>query len=541
MNSAAACPLNFGSPSRRQSAAAPRLPPKIGGRGGRRVFYHHPQRTMTFAVSAQEPVDAFVPHPIAAKPPHPPPRTSRFLDPIKPLWTGFEYKAHQHTGIRWLQGREEAGLGGLVCDEMGLGKTIQLMALVKASAPRSNSLLIAPVAVLQQWADIAVKSNITVLRPGAKGWEIQSTYRLNAPKLYIIGYEMARNKHSLVITMDIVWDRLICDEAHRLGGKGSLYSLVDRVPSPIKWLLTATPIVNGMKDFENLLRLCGVPSKNLGSFETLKPVIKETVLARTMEQLRAAIPDAPPKPELQTIDLPFQTEEEGEFYRGMAGVIVKRWKALDSDGGSALAKLQLFVRLRQLSLHPQVYISARRKALGAFYARPDWTGSSTKFETIKQLVSAPDSKPHKWIVFCHFYSEMELLEEMLQAEPTVRNVHLYNGTLSAEERKRVLEETLDPVPEGKADVLLIQLQSGGVGLNLQHFDRIIFSGPWWTSALMEQAIGRAVRIGQREVVKVYHLRLEEEEAINIDSVMMDKAAAKGELCKAVLECAEHVC
>jgi SNF2 family DNA or RNA helicase len=118
---------------------------------------------------------------------------------------------------------------------------------------------------------------------------------------------------------------------------------------------------------------------------------------------------------------------------------------------------------------------------------------------------------------------------------------MYNGSLSAEDRKRVLEETLDPVPVGKADVLLIQLQSGGVGLNLQHFDRIIFSGPWWTSALMEQAIGRAVRIGQREVVKVYHLRLEEEEAINIDSVMMDKAAAKGELCKAVLECADTRC
>jgi SNF2 family DNA or RNA helicase len=482
---------------------------------------------------------AFVPRPIAATPPPPPPRVSRFPDPIKPLWTGFQYKTHQISGIHWLLKREEKELGGLICDEMGLGKTIQLMALVKASAPRSNSLLIAPVAVLQQWADIAAKSNITVLRPGIKGWETQGTYRLNAPKLHIIGYEMARNKPSLL--MNIAWDRLICDEAHRLGSGGSLFKMVERLPAAIKWLLTATPIVNGMKDFENLLRLCGTPSKSFGSFETLKPVIKETVLARTMEQLRSAIPDAPPKPELQTIDLPFQTEEEGEFYRGMAGVIVKRWKALDSDGGSALAKLQLFVRLRQLSLHPQVYISARRKALGAFYARPDWTGSSTKFETIKELVNAADTKPHKWIVFCHFISEMEMLKQMLKAEPTVRNVHMYNGSLSTEERKRVLEETLDPVPTGKADVLLIQLQSGGVGLNLQHFDRIIFSGPWWTSALMEQAIGRAVRIGQREVVKVYHLRLEEEEAINIDSVMMEKAAAKGDLCRAVLECAENVC
>jgi SNF2 family DNA or RNA helicase len=86
-------------------------------------------------------------------------------------------------------------------------------------------------------------------------------------------------------------------------------------------------------------------------------------------------------------------------------------------------------------------------------------------------------------------------------------------------------------------VLLIQLQSGGVGLNLQHFDRIIFSGPWWTSALMEQAIGRAVRIGQTEVVHVFHLVLKEEEALNIDQYMLNKADEKGSLCKEILSSA----
>jgi hypothetical protein len=93
-----------------------------------------------------------------------------------------------------------------------------------------------------------------------------------------------------------------------------------------------------------------------------------------------------------------------------------------------------------------------------------------------------------------------------------------------------------PVAEGKQEVLLVQLQSGGAGLNLQHFDRIIFTGPWWTSASMQQAVGRAVRIGQHKVVKVYHLRLKEEMegSTNIDRYMYDKAEGKAELCKAVL-------
>jgi SNF2 family DNA or RNA helicase len=68
--------------------------------------------------------------------------------------------------------------------------------------------------------------------------------------------------------------------------------------------------------------------------------------------------------------------------------------------------------------------------------------------------------------------------------------------------------------------------SGGVGLNLQHFDRVVFMGPWWTAALMDQAIGRAVRIGQTKKVLVHHLVLKEEESTNIDLMMLEKAEMK---------------
>ena len=77
-------------------------------------------------------------------------------------------------------------------------------------------------------------------------------------------------------------------------------------------------------------------------------------------------------------------------------------------------------------------------------------------------------------------------------------------------------------------MMLLQLQAGGVGLNLQEYDRIIFVSPWWTSALMDQAIARAVRMGQTEIVKVYHLRLaaENEATINIDELVNAKAEEK---------------
>jgi SNF2 family DNA or RNA helicase len=197
------------------------------------------------------------------------------------------------------------------------------------------------------------------------------------------------------------------------------------------------------------------------------------------------------------------------------------------------------MRLRQVSLHPQVYNEARKNQLGSAWDMPDWAGSSAKFEAIRQLLVEAKTS-HKWIVFCHFRHEMQMLEEMLRGESVVEIVQQYNGSLTAAQKEDVLERTHMPVAEDKQEILLVQLQSGGTGLNLQHFDRIIFTGPWWTKALMQQAVGRAVRIGQKKQVVVYHLHLkaeEEEDSINIDAFMSAKAEGKGDLCRSVLEAA----
>jgi SNF2 family DNA or RNA helicase len=439
-----------------------------------------------------------------------------------------------------LQREKEEPCGGILCDEMGLGKTIQLLGLLKQQK-REETLLIAPVAVLSQWEETARRARIAVFRPHVTArycaWTAVTPVLPGAPKLYILGYEAARTRRELLLGQ--TWDRLIVDEAHRAAGGNSNTELLNRIPARSRWFLTATPVVNGLNDIVHLLELVGVKGAKAAAhtFASLKPLLETYLLARSMDDLRACVPDAPPKPTISVLRLPFRTEEEAEFYKGMSGVIVKKWKALNSEGGAgaALMKLQLYMRLRQLSLHPQVFISARRKALGSLYERPEWGASSTKFDALRDLIASgkAEGRSHKWIVFCHFHPEMELLKEALG--PHVRNVWMYNGALNAAERKAVLKATEEPLPAGEADVLLIQLQSGGVGLNLQHFDRIVFTGPWWTAALMEQAIGRAVRIGQKEVVHVYHMILEEEEAINIDAVMREKAEAKGSLCKAVLE------
>ena len=453
------------------------------------------------------------------------------------LWPGFEFKEHQQVGIRWMIGNEKEGIGGMLCDDMGLGKTIQMAGLIKNGVRKlgEETLLIAPVAVLEQWKAVVKRSKMNIYVPAKSGvsWIIDGKKLSLAPNVYVIGYEAALRKTTLVKAYS--WDRVIYDEAHRMGSDNTSSKLALLLKCKRIWLLTGTPIVNKVKDLRTLLEIAGIKCPATQDLDTMAPILKKYVMARSMNQLREAIPDAPPVPEYKTVELEFNTEEEKEFYNGMTGVITKRWKALEADGGSgaALERLKLFMRLRQLSLHPQIYIAGRKKTLKNLYTRPDWSASSTKFDALREIICASKTS-HKWIVFTHFHLEMDMLQDMFKEESSIQLVQQYHGGLTPAQKQDVLSRTHIPLAEGKQEVLLVQLQSGGTGINLQHFDKIIFTGPWWTKALMEQAVGRAVRIGQTKVVTVYSLRLKGEEALNIDTYMFDKAALKGELCRSVL-------
>jgi SNF2 family DNA or RNA helicase len=433
--------------------------------------------------------------------------------------------------------REESDVkGGILCDEMGLGKTIQMVALIKSGKGLTN-LLVAPVAVLEQWKKVIWKSEMNVSTP-SPNWKNEGVVIKGAPTVFCIGYEAAARKPWLVTGIE--WDRFIYDEAHRIASNNTGTQLALRITAKRKWLLTGTPVVNKLRDLRILLELIGledVPATD--DLEQLTPLIKEYVMARTMDQLRSCMPDAPKRPIHKVEKLDFRSPAEEQFYQDKADIIARRLNRLGGGLGATLERLKLIMRLRQVSLHPQIYNEACKKRLGSHWTLPDWTEISTKFEAIQNLIRDA-TESHKWIVFCHFRDEMEMLDKMLCGEPAVELVQQYHGGLSASQKEEVIDKTHLPIMEGKQEVLLVQLQSGGTGLNLQHFDHIIFTGPWWTQALMEQAVGRAVRIGQTKQVIVYHMLLKAEstdENTNIDSFMREKAEFKGGLCRKVLNAA----
>jgi len=405
---------------------------------------------------------------------------------LVPLWTDFAYKPHQDVGIKWMLQREAAPqCGGLLCDEMGLGKTMEVLGLMKNS-PLRLTLLLCPKAVIAQWVAAATHSdfNVMTFNQPTGMWKRVCPLKPSDPWLYISNYEKVATKMRLFETY--AWDRIVLDEAHRVrNGSGATYKAIESLERKALWAVTATPIVNSVKDMNNLFALVGYPAAKLNDPHYRLQVVEEACLHRSMAEMRETLTELPAAPVITKECLDFDTEAEGDFYRSVQGKIAARWKHLENDNTKEM--FVLLMRLRQLSLHPQVYISAMKR---------------------RSVLGYP-----------------QILQAYLATSPAVNNIWQYHGGMSDAEKDDVIESTKTPVGEGH-DILLLQLQSGGVGLNLQHFSKIIFMSPWWTAALMDQAVGRAVRIGQKETVEVTLLVLKEEDSMNIDETMLARVEEK---------------
>jgi SNF2 family DNA or RNA helicase len=145
------------------------------------------------------------------------------------------------------------------------------------------------------------------------------------------------------------FDRLICDEAHRLSNPKTIsFRTVNAINISKRWFLTATPIVNSENDIKSLFKLLRVED------DDLYMNVPTYVLARSMSSLD----DAPLAPISITHELDFLTNEEADFYRGIQEKIVNQLTYGELNG---LDKLALLIRLRQLSIHPNVYIEMKRK------------------------------------------------------------------------------------------------------------------------------------------------------------------------------------
>ena len=128
---------------------------------------------------------------------------------------------------------------------------------------------------------------------------------------------------------------------------------------------------------------------------------------------------------------------------------------------------------------------------------------SSKIDRAIEIMVERKLNGNQKIVFCHFHAEIDIIMvRLLNAGMTV-------GILDGRRKCRVSD-----VDEN--DVLIIQIQTGCEGLNLQRFNEVYFIGPHWNPAVEDQAIARCHRIGQLKPVIVYRFIME-----NLDEESLD--------------------
>ena len=449
---------------------------------------------------------------------------------VKPR-EGISYLKHQEEGVRWMLAREDVGAavcrGGILGDDMGLGKTFQTIGLLKNGLPL-RTLIICPPALIAGWTDELKECGfaVGVLQGGTTTWSEAETASVT-DTVWLTSYPKACLYRKFIATAEPAFERIVLDEGHIIrNGKATsrwMNCMAIAKRATCRWILSATPVQNGPSDWRNLCWWLRVRCPS-AMIPELAPTL---MLRRTMEELRGEIDTLPPPPRFveHNLSIPEGTAE-GKLFRVLCDQMEN---AVENKSMSALIKLELWMRIQQFMVHPQIYIEAMRAKLGGAYPRPDWKspaegGTSTKWtECMKELAAAVAEKEGT-IVFCNFKREMDMVEEAAGAMGA--SVFAIRGGMGVEKVGEAVKGARAAAAEGNAVVVVVQIVSGGAGLNLQFCKRILFLSQHWNPAVVHQAVGRAVRIGQRAVVAIHLFRVVDDVCDNIDRRMFDLHVAK---------------
>jgi SNF2 family DNA or RNA helicase len=441
----------------------------------------------------------------------------------KDTLNGRLFAPYQREGVLWMLTMEQqlsGPKGGFLCDEMGLGKSIQLIATMLGN-PQKNTLIVVPKSIITQWV-----GEINKFAPK------MSVHVYDGPKRYLKEADVVIAPYSLLSTNEEtplhrkIWDRIILDEAHEIRNKKSkLFKSVCRVNATIKWIVTGTPVFNSMEDFVSLCAFLGI-DKTLVQGMTNK--IKDIyILRRTKEDLakiseRLRLPDC----YFENVELDMFPDERQlyEFvFQDAQETIRDAFRNAISLNSKNMVILECLLRARQVMILPQMYLDGIAKKDGT--QAEQWIGRSNKMETLFRMIgSHPDEKT---LVFCQFRGEMDYIQKNME-RPTFR----IDGSVPKDERDNQVT-AFKKAPPGS--VFIIQIKSGGQGLNLQEATRVYITGPSWNPATELQAVGRSHRTGQVRPVFVKKLIYKETDTfVSVEEEMMALQGHKSIVCSKVL-------
>lgn len=439
-----------------------------------------------------------------------------------------ELRPYQLEGYQWLRKMFDWGTGACLADDMGLGKTLQCIALLLSRASEGPSMVVAPTSVCRNWMN-----EIEKFAPGLVPILFGSAERKNtvetidAGGVLIVSYGLLATEAELLASRS--WNVFILDEAHAIKNMATKRSQVAMsINAMFRIAATGTPLQNHMGELWNLFQFLNpgllgsqqafserfvIPiekSNNEIARSSLKDLIKPFILRRTKNQV---LHDLPEKTEItMSVDL---SPQERTFYEALRVKALEEIQRMDGTVNSGEKQIRVLAEIMKL----------RMACCHTTLANKDINIESSKLARFEELVDHLIENGHKALVFSQFIGHLSLMREMLDRKSI--SYEYLDGSTPQRER----EERIGRFQKGGADLFLISLKAGGVGLNLTAADYVIHMDPWWNPAVEDQASDRAHRIGQTKPVTIYRLVTKD----TIEDKIVDLHRNKRDLADSLLE------
>ncbi len=426
--------------------------------------------------------------------------------PIRPEGFEGELRSYQADARMWLSFLDGAGLGGCLALDMGLGKTPTILAHLRATMGSGPALVIAPPAVVGNWASEArrfVPDLEVVVHHGPNRAEPGSIPAM-ARRADIIITTYGTAVRDVDALENIEWGKVVLDEAQAIKNPTSeTAQQLRRIQARTRVALTGTPIENGLGDLWAIMdytnpglvgprapfiaQLSQGGDRKAGAEQALRALNGILVFRRTKAEpsIAAELPDR-----IDELDLCSMTTEQIGLYQAVLDNLLVTTTSEDSNKKKG-AVLAAITALKQICNHPAAY-QADDEPLD---------GRSGKLARLNEIVDNVFASNERVLIFTHFASWGERLAEYLTARTGVP-ISCYHGGLSRGARDRMVEQFQ---ANTEAGAMVLSLKAGGTGLNLTAASHVVLYDRWWNPAVEDQARDRVWRIGQKNTVICHRL------------------------------------
>ena len=410
--------------------------------------------------------------------------------PLGDIQVQASLRDYQEKGVRWLQMLHRYGFGGILADDMGLGKTLQTIAFLTSQVTEdSRVLILAPSGLIYNWADefrkFAPQLDLAVVH-GLKA--NREAILSENHQIYVTSYATFRQDSELY--QEMAFDFLFLDEAQVMkNAQTKIAQSLRQFVVPAVFALSGTPIENHLGELWSIFQIV-LPGLLPSKKEFMKlpadrvaQFIKPFVMRRKKEEVLTELPDL--------IEVVYKNELEDQqkaIYLAQLQQMRDRLAQVTDQEfqRSRVEILSGLMRLRQICDTPALFMD-------------DYQGASGKLDSLRDLLLQVADGGHRVLIFSQFKGMLEKIEQEL---PDLGlNSFKITGSTPAHDR----QEMTKAFNQGERDAFLISLKAGGVGLNLTGADTVILVDLWWNPAVEAQAIGRAHRMGQEQMVEVYRL------------------------------------